>query len=113
MIFISAFFLCYLVLVFEMIFSTYWSAVGTRYQNRLSSASRISKKYQHGKRLTPYRYYGDYKNNEHIFLLLSIEQYLINKEDSSVKNGNLVYQDEYYVVFDYPSHEAFKESFDK
>ena len=73
----------------------------------------ISKKYQHGKRLTPYRYYGDYKNNEHIFLLLSTDQYLTSKDDSSVKNGNMVYQDEYYVVFDYPSHEAFKESFDK
>lgn len=92
---------------------TYLTDGNVEVGNLDSTDGVISKKYDYERWLTTDRYYGDYKNNEHIFLLLSTEQYLTSKDDSSVKNGKLVYKDDYYYVFDYPSHEAFKESFDK
>ncbi len=100
-------------------YATFWNANVITYLtdgkvevgNLFKSGDVITKEYKYDKWLTPERYYGDYKNDEHIFLLLSTEQYSINMEDSSVKAGKEVYKDDYYIVLDYPSHTAFKESF--
>ena len=61
--------------------------------------------------MTPERYYSSDYDDEHIFLLVSQEQYLNNENKTIIKNGTKVYSDEYYIVFDYPSHKEFKNSF--
>lgn len=66
--------------------------------------------YKYATWLTPERYYTD-KHDGHIFLLVSQEELANNETHPAIQAGKMVYRDDYYVVFDYDSHEAFKDSF--
>lgn len=66
--------------------------------------------YKYDAWLTPERYYT-YNHAGHIFLLVSREELTDNENHPTIQAGKMVYNDDHYVVFDYDSHEAFKDSF--
>lgn len=68
-------------------------------------------KYEYDKWLTPKRFYENNNNRGHIFLLLSTNEYNHAKDYNIVKNGKKVFQDDYFIIFDYNSHEEFIKSF--
>ncbi len=104
-------------------YSSFWNAniisyltngdveVGNLYRTKENGKEYFTDEYKYDKWLTPERYYSSNYDDEHIFLLVSQEQYLDNENKSIIKNGTKVYSDEYYIVFDYPSHKEFKEMF--
>ena len=67
--------------------------------------------YSYDKWLTAKRYYENNNDCGHIFFLLSSQEYDYAKDYSILKNGTKVYQDNYFIIFDYESHQAFKDSF--
>lgn len=73
--------------------------------------SVIPKEYGYDNWLTPKRYYSNDYGNKPIFLILSQAEYEASKDNATLQVGQEVYSDEYYKVFEYPSHQAFKESF--
>lgn len=85
--------------------------VGNLYKRKSNGKEYFTDVYKYDKWLTPNRYYADERRGEHIFLLVSQEQLADNESHPVIKAGRKVYGDEYYVVFDYDSHEAFKDSF--
>lgn len=104
-------------------YSSFWNAniisyltngdveVGNLYRTKENGKEYFTDEYKYDKWLTPERYYNSDYEDEHIFLLVSQEQYLDNGDKTIIKNGTKVYSDEYYIVFDYPSHKEFKEMF--
>ena len=106
-------------------YSSFWNAnvisyitngeveVGNLYKNKENGKEYFTDSYKYDKWLTPERYYNCDYDNEHIFLLVSQEQFVNNSNKSILKNGKEVYNDEYYKVFDYPSHNDFKKSFEE
>ena len=85
--------------------------VGNLYRTKENGKEFFTDEYKYDKWLTPERYYKSDYNNEHIFLLVSQEQLTNNETKTIIQKGKKVYSDEYYIVYDYPSHKAFKESF--
>ena len=71
----------------------------------------ITKEYGYDNWLTPKRYYSNDYGNKPIFLILSQAEYENAKDNATLSVGKEVYSDQYYKVFEYPSHQAFKESF--
>lgn len=73
---------------------------------------KIPNTYEYDKILTPkYYYQADYKNNEKIFFLVSTWQYN-NRSDAKIfTSGKLVYIDDYYRVYEYENHDAFRNGF--
>ena len=71
----------------------------------------LADKYGYYNWLTPKRYYSNDYENKPIFLILSQAEYEIAKDNATLSVGKEVYSDQYYKVFEYPSHQAFKESF--
>ncbi len=104
-------------------YSSFWNAniisyltngdveVGNLYRTKENGKEFFTDEYKYDKWLTPERYYSSDYDDEHIFLLVSQEQYFNNENKIIIKNGTKVYSDEYYIVFDYPSHKEFKNSF--
>lgn len=70
-----------------------------------------TEKYDYDKWLTLRRYYENNNDCGNIFLLLSTNEYNHAKDYAVIRNGKEVYRDDFFVIFDYPSHEAFKQSF--
>lgn len=66
--------------------------------------------YKYDAWLTPERYYTD-NHAGHIFLLVSREELANNETHPTIQAGKMVYHDDHFVVFDYDSHESFKDSF--
>lgn len=71
----------------------------------------VPKEYGYYNWLTPKRYYSNDYGNKPIFLILSQAEYENAKDNATLSVGKEVYSDQYYKVFEYPSHQAFKESF--
>lgn len=71
----------------------------------------ITKEYGWDNWLTPDRYYTYDYGDKPIFLVLTQDEYGVAREDAVVQAGAEVYCDEFYRVFEYPSHEAFKAAF--
>ncbi len=104
-------------------YSSFWNAniisyltngnveVGNLYRTKENGKEFFTDEYKYDKWLTPERYYKSDYDNEHIFLLVSQEQLNNNETKTIIQKGKKVYSDEYYIVYDYPSHKAFKESF--
>lgn len=104
-------------------YSSFWNAniisyltngnveVGNLYRTKENGKEFFTDEYKYDKWLTPERYYKSDYDNEHIFLLVSQEQLTNNETKTIIQKGKKVYSDEYYIVYDYPSHKAFKESF--
>lgn len=62
--------------------------------------------------LTPKRYYvKDFKNDEKIFLLITTEEFKRNSEYNILRNGTQVYADNFYRVYEYENHDAFRNGF--
>lgn len=70
----------------------------------------LDDKYDYDKWLTAKRFY-ETPHEGHVFLLLDTNTYNLNKEKNIVKNGKTVYQDDYFIIFDYESNSVFKDSF--
>lgn len=70
----------------------------------------ITQEYKWDAFLTPDWYYTE-DHNGPVFLLLTQAEYEFAKEHNVVERGIEVYSDDFYRVFEYPSHQAFKESF--
>lgn len=71
----------------------------------------ITDTYKYDKWLTPARYYTSDHEGKRVFLLVDQDQYQVSSELRIFSTGTLVYNDEYYRVYDYPSFKEFKESF--
>ncbi|MCR5290535.1 MAG: hypothetical protein K6E51_11120 [Treponema sp.] len=61
--------------------------------------------------LTPKRYYTDDFAKGKVFLLVTNEQAQTGANHGLLQNGHLVYEDSYYKIYDYPSNQAFKDSY--
>lgn len=71
----------------------------------------IAKEYGYYSWLTCKGYYTHDYGNKPIFLILSQDEFEAAAENAAVLAGQEVYSDDFYRVFEYPSHQAFKESF--
>lgn len=103
-------------------YATFWNAnvityltngdveVGNLKRIKKDGKEYLNDTYKYDAWLTPERYYTD-KHDGHIFLLVSQDEFADNKTHPTIQAGKMVYGDDYYVVFDYVSHEAFKDSF--
>ena len=109
---------------YEFGYGTFWNAnvfnyltngdieVGNLYKtNNADGIAVITDTYEYDGWLTPKRFYNDDYDNKPIFLILSQAEYEVAEDSPSLKKGEEVYSDDYYKVFEYPSHQAFKESF--
>ena len=67
--------------------------------------------YSYDKWLTLKRYYENNNNRGHIFFLLPLDSYKYAKDYNVIKNGKQVYKDDYFIIFDYESHQSFINSF--
>ena len=80
-------------------------------KNQSSQISEIADNYGYRKWLTPKRYYSNTYNNKPIFLLLQNDELEMIKDKKIISSGTQVYSDEFYTVYEYASHEAYKNSF--
>lgn len=109
---------------YEFGYGTFWNANVFNYltngkidmgnldkENNEEGIAVITQKYEYDNWLTPKRYYSNDYGNKPIFLILSQAEYEIAKDNATLSVGKEVYSDQYYKVFEYPSHQAFKESF--
>ncbi len=72
----------------------------------------ISKSYKYDPFLTPKHIYSDENHKDKkIFFLVSQDQYAISPDLKIWESGRLVYEDEWYRVYDYENHAAFKNGF--
>jgi hypothetical protein len=67
---------------------------------------------EYRKWLVPNRYYTR-NSSEKVFFIVSRNQYTNNADALVFKNGNLIYEDESYLIFDYADDKTFMESFGK
>lgn len=105
-------------------YATFWNAnvftfltngkveMGCLTREKFGQSVPIPHKYTYEKWLTPDRYYeADYKNNEKIIMIASVDEY---EEDTSLRiysSGNLIYHDNFYRVYEYKNHDAFRNGF--
>lgn len=61
--------------------------------------------------LTPKRYYENEYPGEKVFLIIQNEQYDYTPDLRIFKTGKEVFKDDYYTIYEYESHEAFKNGF--
>ena len=80
-------------------------------KNNEEGVAIITKKYEWDNWLTPNRYYSHDYGEQPIFLILTQDEYELAKDDTVVLNGMEVYSDDFYKVFEYKNHQAFKDSF--
>ncbi|MCR4821498.1 MAG: hypothetical protein K5873_01335, partial [Treponema sp.] len=67
--------------------------------------------YEWDRWLTPKRYYESDYPGEKIFLLIQNKQYDYTPDLKIFKSGKQVFHDDNYTIFEYESHQAFKEGF--
>ena len=79
--------------------------------NNEKGVAVITREYEYDNWLTPERYYSNDYENKPIFLILSQAEYEAARDNATLMVGKEVYSDQYYKVFEYQSHQAFKESF--
>lgn len=68
--------------------------------------------YQHGEWLSPKWYYTKDWGNKPIFFIASQEEYHYYNTNKVFQKGKLVYKDDYFLVYEYENHEAFKHLYD-
>ena len=68
--------------------------------------------YQHGEWLSPKWYYTKDWGNKPIFFIASQEEYHYYNTNKVFQKGKLVYKDDYFLVYEYENHEAFKKLYD-
>lgn len=62
--------------------------------------------------LSPKRYYEkDFKNDEKIFLLVTQDEFSQNAEKRIFITGTQIYSDDFYRVYQYENHDAFRNGF--
>lgn len=71
----------------------------------------ITSKYKWDTWLTPARYYENDYAGEKVFMIIQNEQYGYTPDARIFTTGKEVYKDQWYTVYEYPSHKAFKEGF--
>lgn len=71
----------------------------------------VTPKYAWDTWLTPKRYYENDYPGEKVFLIIQNEQYDYTPELRIFHTGKEVFHDEYYTIYEFESHQAFKEGF--
>lgn len=105
-------------------YATFWQAnvfnfltndkvhIANLYRYEENGIEKITSNFKCDKWLTPNSYYTDnFGNNKKVFLLVTTAEYNATPDATIFKNGNLVFNDEYYYLFDYKNNDVFKQSF--
>lgn len=105
-------------------YATFWNAnvfnfltndklqVANLYRYKDGDTKKITDHFKCDKWLTPDSYYTEnFGNNENIILIVTTQEYEESIDANVFKNGNLVFTDDYYKVFEYPSNSSFINAF--
>lgn len=105
-------------------YATFWNAnvfnfltndklqVANLYRYKDGDTKKITDHFKCDKWLTPNSYYKDnFGHNDKVILIVTSLEYEESINANVFKNGKLVFTDDYYKVFEYPSNEAFKNAF--
>ncbi len=108
---------------YEFGYATFWNStvatyltdgdlkIGNLTCDRKTGKVIITPKFDFTKWLAPKDWYTSDYGNKPIFLLVEQVEYENSKDYKVYTNGKLVYEDEFYKIYEYPSHEAFKKAF--
>lgn len=104
-------------------YATFWNAnvftylsngqieLANLYRKDINDNNYLQDEYDYDNWLTPKRYYKKDDSTKNVFLLIDSHEYELNYERNVIKNGKLIYEDDYYKVYLYDTLGQFKESF--
>lgn len=108
---------------YEFGYATFWNStvvtyltngkikIGNLTCDRKNGEVIITPKYDFTKWLSPKDWYTNDYDNKPIFLLVEQSEYNLTNDYELYKNGKLVYEDEFYKIYEYENHQSFKNAF--
>ena len=108
---------------YEFGYATFWNStvvtyltngkikIGNLTCDRKNGDVIITPKYDFTKWLSPKDWYTSDYDNKPIFLLVEQSEYNLTNDYELYKNGKLVYEDEFYKIYEYENHQSFKNAF--
>ena len=108
---------------YEFGYATFWNStvvtyltngkikIGNLTCDRKNGDVIITPKYDFTKWLSPKDWYTSDYDNKPIFLLVEQGEYNLTNDYELYKNGKLVYEDEFYKIYEYENHQSFKNAF--
>lgn len=108
---------------YEFGYATFWNStvvtyltngkikIGNLTCDRKNGDVIITPKYDFTKWLSPKDWYTSDYDNKPIFLLVEQSEYNLTNDYELYKNGKLVYEDEFYKIYEYDNHQSFKNAF--
>ena len=108
---------------YEFGYATFWNStvvtyltngkikIGNLTCDRKNGDVIITPKYDFTKWLSPKDWYTSDYDNKPIFLLVEQSEYNLTNDYEVYKNGTLVYEDEFYKIYEYENHQSFKNAF--